>query len=75
MANKLYQFRAPEKIEAILEEIAKKTAADSKADVIREALRYYGWMIDEMSEGKEIIAKTKGTNESVALVPPKLCCK
>lgn len=54
--SKVYQFRLSEDVEKILNEIETHTNAKNKAEVLREALAYYKWIVDEAMKNREIIS-------------------
>ena len=75
MSTKLYQFRAPEKFQVMISELTELTGVSTGADVIRDALSYYAWMIEEIQQGREIIAKSKDSTEIIKPCQPKIISK
>ncbi|MEM4312071.1 MAG: ribbon-helix-helix protein, CopG family [Nitrososphaerales archaeon] len=54
---KRIQFIVDDKVYKALEELREKTNAKSLVEVFRDALKAYEWMVNELSEGREIVSK------------------
>lgn len=55
--SKRIQFIVDDKVYNALENLRKKTDTKSMVEVFRDALKAYEWMVNELSEGREIISK------------------
>ena len=56
--NLVMPKRTLERIEALID----KTEATSKADVVRDALRFYEAMVNDVIDGKAILSRDKNGN-------------
>lgn len=57
MAKRRMQFLVDEKFYQALERLKEKTDSDSLAEVFRDAVKAYDWMVHEISEGREIVSR------------------
>lgn len=57
MAKKRLQFLVDEKFYQALERLREQTDSDSLAEVFRDAVKAYDWMVHEISEGREIVSR------------------
>jgi len=57
--TKKFQFVVNERLSDTLETLKTKTGRDTYAEVLRDALRTYLWVVQEYEKGNEIIAKNR----------------
>lgn len=77
--TKKFQFVVNERLSETLETLKAKTGRDTYAEVLRDALRAYLWVVQEYEKGNEIIAKARDpqsyspiTDNTVAPTQPSL---
>jgi len=60
MEKKRLQFDFTEEAVAELEELQNRTSLSTKADVIRHALRFMGWAVEETRKGATLCIEREG---------------
>lgn len=72
MAEKMakMQFAFSEYTCAVLEKLKDDLGASSKAEVVRNAISFYKWAIEEQQQGKKIFTENLKTKERYQVVFP-----
>ena len=66
---KRIQFVVDDNVYNALEDLRKSTEAKSLAEVFRNALKAYEWMVNEIVQGKEIRAIRPSDDEGKSYTP------
>lgn len=76
MAEKKERIQFDFSVDALqrLDTIKQITGATSKAEVVREALKFYEWLVTEVNEGNTVKVFNE-SNEAVAVFKAKLLFK
>ena len=56
-ATRKFQLVMNAKFERLLKELKERTNADTLSDVIRDAVKFYAWAVDQQEMGKEVVAQ------------------
>lgn len=61
----VYQFRISEELSQVLDQLQGDLNANNKAEIIREAITYFTFMVDEIKSGKDIYIIDKQESNSI----------
>lgn len=55
--TKKFQFVCNDKFAELLDDLVRRSPAETKTEVIKNALKFYDWAITEAERGREVISR------------------
>lgn len=70
MTTKKFQFVVNDRLAETLETLKEKTERDTYAEVLRDALRSYLWVVQEYEKGNEVVTRPRDPHSFGGFAPP-----